>query len=257
MASSRNSSRVALVTGAGDPDGMGAAIARRLAENGHCVGVLDILGDGAHAVAEQITQAGGKALALEADVADRTQVEHAVVRLRDAFGPIGILINNAAIEGWSPFSQLTDDVWDRTFGVNVKGTFIVTQTVLPDMEAGRWGRIVNVSALGGQMGGAYDMSHYNASKGALITFTKSLAIGLGAKGITVNTVSPGFIDTPMARRAIDAGLFPVPPQTIIDSYPIPRLGSAEDVATAVCFFTSEDAGYITNQTLGVNGGCYD
>ena len=251
------SRRVALVTGAGDPDGMGAAIARRFGSSGMAVGVLDILGDGARAVAEQIVNAGGEAIALKADVTDRWQIEHAVAQVRTTLGPIGVLVNNAAIEGWSKFDQITDAQWDRTFAVNMKGTFIVTQTVLPDMEAAGWGRIVNVSALGGQMGGAFDMTHYNASKGAMIAFTKSLAIGLGAKGITVNTVSPGFIDTPMARRSIDAGLFPVDPELIIASYPIPRLGTADDIAAGVAFFASEEAGYITNQTLGVNGGCYD
>jgi len=236
---------------------MGAAIARRFGSSGMAVGVLDILGDGARAVAEQIVNAGGEAIALKADVTDRWQIEHAVAQVRTTLGPIGVLVNNAAIEGWSKFDQITDAQWDRTFAVNMKGTFIVTQTVLPDMEAAGWGRIVNVSALGGQMGGAFDMTHYNASKGAMIAFTKSLAIGLGAKGITVNTVSPGFIDTPMARRSIDAGLFPVDPELIIASYPIPRLGTADDIAAGVAFFASEEAGYITNQTLGVNGGCYD
>lgn len=249
--------RVALVTGAGDPDGMGAAIAHRFARDGMAVGVLDVMDDGAKAVVEQIKASGGDAVALEADVTDRSQVESAVRQLRTMFGPIGVLVNNAAIEGWCKFDQLTDEVWDRTFAVNMKGTFIVTQTVLADMEAAGWGRIVNVSALGGQMGGAYDMAHYNASKGAMITFTKSLAIGLGTKGITVNTVSPGFIDTPMARRSIDAGLFPVDPAQIIAGYPIPRLGTANDIAAGVAFFASDEAGYITNQTLGVNGGCYD
>lgn len=249
--------RVALVTGAGDPHGMGAAIARRFARDGMAVGVLDIASDGANAVVEEIKASGGDALALTADVSDRSQVEGAVRQLRETFGPISVLVNNAATEGWCKFDQLTDEMWDQNFAVNMKGTFIVTQTALPDMETAGWGRIINVSALGGQMGGAYDMAHYNASKGAMITFTKTLAIGLGVKGITVNTVSPGFIDTPMARRSIDAGLFPVDPALIIASYPIPRLGTADDIAAGVAFFASEEAGYITNQTLGINGGCYD
>jgi NAD(P)-dependent dehydrogenase (short-subunit alcohol dehydrogenase family) len=252
-----NSRRVALVTGAGDPHGMGAAIARRFARDGMAVGVLDIMGDGARAVAEEIVGANGAALALEADVTNRAQVENAVRRLREAFGPATVLVNNAAVEGWCKFAELTEEAWDKTFDVNMKGSFIVTQTVLPEMEAAGWGRIVNVSALGGQMGGVYDMTHYNASKGAMIAFTKSLAIGLGEKGITVNTVSPGFIDTPMARRAIETSAFPVDYRDIVASYPIQRLGKAEDIAAAVAFFASEEAGYITNQTLGVNGGCRD
>jgi NAD(P)-dependent dehydrogenase (short-subunit alcohol dehydrogenase family) len=251
------SRRVALVTGAGDPLGMGAAIARRLARDGMRIAVLDILGDGARAVAAEIQAAGGKAMAVEANIADRGGVADAVAQVREAFGAITVLVNNAATEGWCKFEDLTDEIWDRTLGVNLKGTFIVTQTVLPDMEAAGWGRIVNVSALGGQMGGVFDMAHYNASKGGVITFTKTLAIGLGSKGITVNTVSPGFIDTPMARRAIETSAFPVDYRDILAAYPIPRLGKAEDIAAAVAFFASEEAGYITNQTLGVNGGCRD
>jgi 2-hydroxycyclohexanecarboxyl-CoA dehydrogenase len=248
--------KVALVTGAGDPDGMGAAIARRLARDGMAVGVLDILAEGAQAVAAGIEQAGGEALALPADVTSRTQIDESLGRLRERFGPVLVLVNNAAVEGWCKFEDLSEETWDRTLAVNLKGTFLVTQAVLPDMEAAGWGRIVNVSALGGQMGGVADMSHYNASKGGMIAFTRSLAIGFGRKGITANSVSPGFIDTPMARRAIDENLFPVDPQQIIDSYPIPRLGTADEIAAACAYFASDEAGYVTNQVLGVNGGCY-
>lgn len=249
--------RVALVTGAGDPAGMGAAIARRLARDGMAVGLLDINGDGVRTVADTINQSGGRAIALEADVTRRDGIAEAVATLRGAFGPVTVLVNNAAIEGWCKFEDLSDEQWDRTMAVNLKGAFIVTQTVLPDMEAAGWGRIVNVSALGGQMGGVFDMAHYNASKGGMITFTHSLAIGLGAKGITANSVSPGFIDTPMARRAIETSAFPIDYRDILKSYPIPRLGTADDIATAVAFFASEEAGYITNQILGVNGGSYN
>lgn len=248
--------RVALVTGSGDPDGMGAAIARRFARQGMQVALLDINTNGAHQVAKDINAAGGRALAVQCDVSDKAQIDQALRTVRAELGPVDTLVNNAAVEGWCKFEELTEQEWDKTFAVNLKGTFLVTQAVLPDMESGGWGRIINVSALGGQMGGVYDMTHYNATKGGMITFTQSLAIGLGVKGITVNSVSPGFIDTPMARRAIDAGNFPVDPEQIIASYPIPRLGTAEDIATAVAFFASEEAGYITNQVLGVNGGCY-
>lgn len=249
--------RIALVTGAGDPLGMGAAIAQRFVRDGMAVGVLDINGDGVREVAAQITVGGGQSLALEADVTDRQQVTAAVASLRDAFGPVQVLVNNAAVEGLCKFADLTDEVWDRTLAVNLKGAFIVTQIVLPDMEAEEWGRIINISALGGQMGGVFDMTHYNSSKGGMITFTHSLAIGLGVKGITANTVAPGFIDTPMARRAIETSAFPIDYKDIYSAYPIPRLGSADDVAAACAFFASEDASYITNQVLGVNGGCYN
>ena len=248
--------RVALVTGAGDPLGMGAAICRRFAQQGMQVAVLDINIDGASKVAAEINASGGKALAMPCDVRNKEQITAALKTVHSEFGPVDTLVTNAAVEGWCKFEELSEAEWDKTFDVNLKGAFLVTQAVLPDMEQAQWGRIVNVSALGGQMGGVYDMTHYNATKGGMITFTQSLAIGLGAKGITVNSVSPGFIDTPMARRAIDTSAFPVDPQQIIASYPIPRLGTADDIATAVAFFTSADAGYITNQILGVNGGCY-
>jgi 2-hydroxycyclohexanecarboxyl-CoA dehydrogenase len=251
-----NEGKVALVTGAGDPAGMGAAIARRFASDGMAVGILDINIDGAGAVAQEINEAGGKALAVKVDVSNRAQVEAAVAQVRAELGPILVLVNNAAVEGWCKFQELTDEVWDKTFDVNLKGAFIVTQTVLPDMENAAWGRIINISALGGQMGGVFDMTHYNATKGGMITFTHSLAIGLGVKGITVNTVSPGFIDTPMARRAIETSAFPVDYKDILASYPIPRLGKATDIAAAVAFFASEEAGYITSQLIGVNGGAY-
>ncbi|MEO6092217.1 MAG: SDR family NAD(P)-dependent oxidoreductase [Novosphingobium sp.] len=243
--------RTALVTGAGS--GMGRATAMRLAREGRPVGVLDIDKAGAEAAAAEITTGGGKALALVADVSDRAQVEGAAARLRDAFGPITILINNAALENFCPFPDITEDNWDRLMAVNLRGAYILVQVVLPDMLEGGWGRIVNLSAIGAQTG-APNMVHYAATKGGVIAMTRSLAVELGPKGITVNSVSPGFIDTPMARRAIDGDLFPVPYEQILAGYPIPRLGTAEEIAAACCFFASEDAGYITGQLLGVNGG---
>lgn len=243
--------RTALVTGGGS--GMGKAVCQRLAREGMAVGVLDINGEGAKAVAAAINQAGGRAIALFADISDRREVDAAVSDLRRAFGPIGVLINNAAVENFCAFGEIRDEVWDRLININLKGAFIVTQAVLPDMLAARWGRIVNVSALGAQTG-APNMVHYTASKGGIIAMTRSLAIELGPKGVTVNSISPGFIDTPMARRAIDGGLFPVPYEQIIAAYPIPRLGRPEDIAAACAFFASEEASYITAQVLGVNGG---
>jgi 2-hydroxycyclohexanecarboxyl-CoA dehydrogenase len=245
------SGRTALVTGGGS--GVGKAVCQRLAREGMAVGVLDINGEGAKTVAAAINRAGGRAIALFADISDRHEVDVAVRDLRRAFGSIGVLINNAAVENFCAFGEIRDEVWDHLINTNLKGAFIVTQAVLPDMVAERWGRIVNVSALGAQTG-APNMVHYTASKGGIIAMTRSLAIELGPKGVTVNSVSPGFIDTPMARRAIDGGLFPVPYEQIIATYPIPRLGQPEDIAAACAFFASEEAGYITAQVLGVNGG---
>ena len=243
--------KTALVTGGGA--GMGKATSLRLASDGYGVGVLDINGADAQSVAEQIVAAGGKAVAVTADIGDRGQIEAGVAEVRGALGPITILVNNAAVENFTPFPDIEDALWDRLMNINLKGTYRVTQVVLPDMIAAGWGRIINISAFGAQIG-APAMVHYTATKGGVIAMTRSLAIELGPKGITVNSVSPGFIDTPMARRAIDGDLFPVPFEQIVATYPIPRLGRPEDIAAACAYFASEDAGYVTGQLLGVNGG---
>lgn len=232
---------------------MGRATCKRFARDGHVVGVFDIDGDAAEAVVQEITAAGGRAIALRADVADAGQVKAAVAKLRDLFGPITILINNAGIENFCPFPDIAEDVWDRLMSVNLKGNYRLIQTVLPDMLNANWGRIVNFASIGAQIGAA-NMALYTATKGGVVALTRSLAIELGPKGITVNSVSPGFIDTPMARRAIDGNQFPVPHEQIIASFPIARLGRPEEVAAACAFFVSDEAGYITGQLLGVNGG---
>ncbi len=243
--------RIALVTGGGV--GMGAAACQRFARDGMAVAVLDINGDAAASVAAAINAAGGRALAVVADVSDRAQVEIAVDKIRAALGPITVLVNNAGVESFMPFEEIGDDTWDRLMAVNLKGAYIVTQVVLPDMFACGWGRIINISSFGAQIG-APTMVHYSASKGGIISMTRSLALELGRRGITVNSIAPGFIDTPMARRAIAGNKFPMPIEDMLKSYPIPRLGKPEEVAAACAFFASEEAGYITAQLLGVNGG---
>jgi 2-hydroxycyclohexanecarboxyl-CoA dehydrogenase len=194
-----------------------------------------------------------RAVPVLADVADRRQVERAAQEVRDALGPITVLVNNAGIEEFTPFPQIDDDAWDRVMGANLKGVYQVTQIVLPDMLAAGWGRIVNLTALGSQIGAA-NMVHYTASKGGVTAMTRSMAVEFGPKGITVNEISPGFILTPMAQRAIDGDLFPVPYEEIVATYPIPRVGHPDEAAAAIAFFVSDDAGYVTGQTLGVNGG---
>ena len=243
--------KTALVTGGGT--GLGRAICLRFAREGRAVGVLGELASNIAEVADMITETGGKAVPVLADVRDRAQIDAAVAAVRQQLGPITILVNNAAVENFCPFLAITEENWDNIMTVNLKGIYNVTQSVVPDMLAAGWGRIITLSALGAQIGAA-NMVHYTASKGAVIALTRSLAVELGPKGITVNSVSPGFIDTPMSRRAIDAKLFPIPYEQIIASYPIPRLGEPEEIAAACSFFASDEASYITAQTLGVNGG---
>lgn len=243
--------KVALVTGAAA--GIGAAISRRLARDGIAIGVLDILMDDATKVADQIVKAGGKAIPLQASITDREQVKAAVAKLRQAFGPVTIVVNNAGITGFVPFEELTDAQWDKMMEVNVKGTFIVTQLTLPDMKAAGWGRIVNISSSSAQSG-AKLMAHYSASKGAIIALTKTLAHELGPLGITCNNIPPRFVmNTVMSEKAF--GESPSK-QAMIDAGPIKRQGEPEDIAGACAWLVSDEAGYVTGQTIGVNGGRY-
>lgn len=243
--------KTALVTGGGD--GMGKATCLRLARDGMAVGVLDIDGDNAGRVAAEINGAGGRAEAVAADVASHGEVETAIGRVREALGPITVLVNNAGIENFTPFEAIEDDTWDRIMEVNLKGAYIVTRAVLPDMLDEGWGRIINISSQAAQIG-ARRMVPYAASKGGIVAMTRSLALELGPRGVTVNSVAPGFIDTAMSRRAAAGNEFSTLAEEMVKGYPIPRVGRPEEVAAACAFFASEEAGYITAQLLGVNGG---
>jgi 2-hydroxycyclohexanecarboxyl-CoA dehydrogenase len=242
--------KVALVTGAAA--GIGAAICRRFAADGIAVGVLDLRLEGAQLVADEITADGGKAVALAADVSDRSQVRAAVDQLRAAFGPITIVVNNAGITGWVPFEEITDEAWDQMMAVNLRGPFIVTQVVLPDMKSAHWGRIINISSSSAQSGTAR-MAHYSSSKGGLISFTRTLALELGPLGITVNNIPPASIaGTVMYEET--RHLMPVTPEQAAQMLPVRRLGAPEDIANAAAWLASEASSYVTGQTIGVNGG---
>ncbi len=249
--SSVTANRIALVTGGGS--GMGRASCLRLAREGRAVAVLDIDESGANETAQAIHEAGGKALAVAADVTQRDQVARAVAEVHAELGAIGILVNSAGMEHFSPFDTIDRDDWQRMLDVNLTGNFNVTQAVTPDMVSGGWGRIVNFTSISAQTGAA-NMVHYASAKGGIIAMTRSLAQALGPRGVTVNAIAPGLIDTPMARRAIDGGQFSLAVEQLVAHYPIPRMGTPEEAAAAVAFFASEDAGYITGQLLGVNGG---
>ena len=242
--------KTALITGAAA--GIGRACALRLASEGVQVGVLDLNLEGCQAVAAEIEAAGGKALALQASVADRGQVTAAVDKLREAFGPVTIVVNNAGITGFVPFREITDEAWDKMLEINLKGTFIVTQVCLADMEAARWGRIVNISSSSAQTG-AVNMAHYSASKGAIITLTRSLAQELGPLGITVNNIPPGSVMQTLMSEANKERL-QIPMEVLEQTIPVRHTGVPEDIANACARLCREETGYVTGQTIGVNGG---
>ena len=243
--------RTAIVTGGGS--GIGLAISERLAADGNAVGVFDLDEGAAEAVAAKIGASGGTAIAVTVDVSDRSQVDTGVAEVRERLGRPTILVNNAGIEGFDPFLEISLEKWTRILTVNLTGTFNCCQAVVPDMIEEGWGRIVNISSSSAQ-GGQPLMTHYVASKAGVIGFTKALALELGPKGITVNTIPPGFIDTPMLRRSERKGLLGEGVEHHAARTPVRRAGRPEDIAAACAFLVRDEAGYITGQVIGVNGG---
>ena len=247
-----DTARVAVVTGGGS--GMGRAICRRLAAAGHAVAVLDVDGDATERVAKEVEADGGRAIPVAVDVSDRAAVDAAMDEARGAFGPVGILVTSAGIEGFVSFLDISVEAWERMLAVNLTGTFHCVQSVVPDMIGAGWGRIVTISSSSAQSG-TRRMAHYVASKGGVIAFTKALALDLASKGITVNTIPPGAIDTPMMRRPVESGAMASMDQVVARA-PLGRLGTPEDIAAACAFLCSEEAGYITGQQINVNGAWY-
>lgn len=243
--------KVAIVTGAAS--GIGLGIAQRLARDGAKVAILDLNGDVAGCEAAKLCAEGADAIAVEVDVSVREQVQSAVSDVRSGFGPVMILMNNAGVAGFQPFLRTTPEAWNHVLAVNLTGTFHCCEAVLPDMIATGWGRIVNISS-SSTHGGQPLMTHYVASKSAVIGLTKSLALEFGPKGITVNTIPPGFIDTPMIRDAEAKGQL----RNTIDFHatptPVRPPGCPDDIAAACAFLVSDEASYITGQVIGVNGG---
>jgi len=230
--------KTAVVTGGAS--GIGRAVAERLRSDGFQVAVIDL-------------SATDDGFGYVADVTDRAQVDTAMSAIREAFGPILVLVNAAGVEGFKKFLEMSFADWSKVIDVNLHGVFHTIQAVLPDMVEAGWGRIVNISSSSTHSGQPF-MAHYVSAKSAVNGLTKSLALEYGPKGITVNAVPPGFVDTPMLRKAEQRHLLGGTVEDHIARTPVRRVGRPEDIAAACAFFASEEAGYITGQILGVNGG---
>jgi NAD(P)-dependent dehydrogenase (short-subunit alcohol dehydrogenase family) len=227
----------AVVTGGGS--GIGQAIANRLRADGLNVATLDLT-------------PSDDETAYVADVTNRPQIDEALSAIRAKLGPVPVLVNAAGLDSFKKFHDVSFERWQRVIDVNLNGVFHTVQAVLPDMLEAGWGRIVNISSSSTHSGAQY-MAPYVAAKSAVNGLTKTLALEYGPSGITVNAVPPGFIDTPMLRAAADKG-FLGDVEKSIASTPVRRIGRPEDIAAACAFLISEEAGYITGQILGVNGG---
>ena len=237
--------RVAIVTGASR--GLGRAAAQRLYDRGAsvAVNVRDI------ERAEEVARAlGDRAFPVPGDVAALGKPDDIARRTLERFGRIDILVNNAAMAETTRFADLTADEWRETIEVNLTAPFLLTKAVLPAMQAQQYGRIVNVSSSAGRMVSTLGGAHYTASKTGLLGLTRAAAKELGKFGITVNAVCPGMIDTELTRESAPAELL----ERLAAAYPVPRLGTAEEVADLICFAASEAAGYITGAAFDINGG---
>lgn len=241
--------RVAVVTGGAS--GIGLGISQRLARDGAGVAVLDLDGPAAGAAAKQIEEAGGRAIGFEVNVTDRARVFEVVQEVADRLGPPTILVNNAGRASFVPFLEITPEHWAEIFDVNLMGTVHCCQAALPHMLDAGWGRIVNISS-SSTHSGTPRMAAYVSAKHGMIGLTKTLAREFAPQGVTVNTIPPSFIDTPMLRAAAARGDLNV--EASIASVPVRRQGKPEDIAAACSFLCRDEASYITAQILGVDGG---
>jgi 3-oxoacyl-[acyl-carrier protein] reductase len=249
---SNDTQRTAIVTGAAR--GIGAAVARRLAEDGFAVAVIDLDESACKGVVDEIVAGGGRALAVGADVSDEAAVDAAVTRVADELGAPTVLVNNAGIIRDNMLFKMTTDDWDSVMSVHLRGSFLMTRAVQKHMTEARWGRVVNLSSTSAL--GNRGQANYATAKAGLQGFTKTLAIELGKFGVTANAIAPGFIETDMtaataARVGMDFEEFKAAAAAQI---PVARTGRPEDIAHTVSFFASEGASFVSGQVIYVAGG---
>jgi len=240
--------KVALVTGAAQ--GIGKAVALLLARNGADIAVSDINLEKAAETAKEIEAMGRKAMAIKVDVANSGDVERMVQTILERFGQIDVLVNNAGIARDKLILRMTEEDWDAVLDINLKGTFNCTKAVVRHMSRQRSGKIVNIASVVGEMGNA-GQANYSASKAGVIGFTKTIAREFAQRGINVNAIAPGYIQTPMTEALPEKAK-----EELKNMIPLERLGQPEDVAEAVLFLVSDASDYITGQVLNVNGGIY-
>lgn len=244
--------RVALITGAGSPKGIGRGIALYMAREGYDIAVTDMDANGANAVAEEIRALDRNAVGIEADVTDPDSVTAMVNAAVELLGQIDVLVNCAGITQPVTVLGTTLEDWNRVIDVNLMGTFLCSKAVLPHMQSQKYGRIVNISSVSGKRGGGvYGGAHYSAAKAGILGFAKALARECVMDGITVNSVCPGLIATEIRK-----GLSDEKERETWATIPMQRPGTVEEVACAVAFLASENASYITGEDIDINGGSH-
>jgi 3-oxoacyl-[acyl-carrier protein] reductase len=240
--------KIALVTGASR--GIGAAIADQLGQQGATVVGTATTDAGAEAISRRLSEAGIKGQGMRLDVSDDSAVEAVIAAIAEAFGPVTILINNAGITRDNLLMRMKTDEWDSVINTNLSSVYRLSKACLRAMMKARTGRIINIASVVGASGNP-GQTNYSAAKAGMLGFTKSLAQEVGSRGITVNAVAPGFIDTDMTRDLPDAQR-----ATLLGHIPLGRLGRPEEIASVVAFLASDAAAYVTGETIHVNGGMY-
>ena len=246
------SGKTVIVTGGGG--GIGGATCRRFAEEGAKVAVFDMNLDAAQKVADEIKAAGGTAQAFKCDITDRAAVDAAVAGAEAALGPVAVLVNNAGWDVFKPFTKTVPAEWDKLIAINLTGALHMLHAVLPGMAERKAGRIVNVASDAAR-GGSSGEAVYSACKGGLVALSKTLAREHARQGITVNVVCPGPTDTALLAGVAEGARDPAKLlEAFKSAIPMGRLGQPDDLASAIAFFGSDDAGFITGQVISVSGG---